>query len=46
VCENKVLRRIFGPDRENMVGCLKRLHNVFHNLHTLRKYLGWHVQGM
>jgi hypothetical protein len=27
VCENRVLRRIFGPKREKMAGGWRRLHN-------------------
>jgi len=33
VLENKVLRRIFGPKREDVVGGWRRLHNE--ELHTL-----------
>jgi hypothetical protein len=33
VCENRVLRRIFGPKREEVVGGWRRLHNEeLHNL--------------
>jgi hypothetical protein len=35
VYENRVLRRIFGPKREEVVGGWRRLHNEkFHNLYT------------
>jgi hypothetical protein len=35
VFENRVLRRIFGPKRENGVGDWRRLHNEdLHNLYT------------
>jgi hypothetical protein len=27
VFENRVLRRIFGPKREEVAGCRRRLHN-------------------
>jgi hypothetical protein len=27
MCENRVLRRIFGPKREEMVRSWRRLHN-------------------
>jgi hypothetical protein len=27
VSENRVLRRIFGPEREEVAGCWRRLHN-------------------
>jgi len=30
----RVLRRIFGPKREEVSGGLRRLHNEFHNLYT------------
>jgi hypothetical protein len=33
--ENRVLRTIFGPKREEVAGSWRRLHNVeFHNLHA------------
>jgi hypothetical protein len=35
VSEKRVLRRIFGPKREEVVGCWKRLLNEeLHNLHV------------
>jgi hypothetical protein len=35
VSENRMLRRIFGPKREKMVGGWKRQHNEeVYNLHT------------
>jgi hypothetical protein len=36
VFENRVLRRIFGPKREKMVGDWRRLHNEeeLHNLYA------------
>jgi hypothetical protein len=35
VFENRVLRRIFGPKREEVVGSWRRLHNEeLHNLYT------------
>jgi hypothetical protein len=35
VCENRVLRRIFGPKREKMAGGWRRLHNEeLHNLYV------------
>jgi hypothetical protein len=35
VYENRVLKRIFGPKREEMVGGWKRLHNEdYHNLYA------------
>jgi hypothetical protein len=35
MCENRVLRRIFGPKREEVVGSWRRLHNEeLHNLCT------------
>jgi hypothetical protein len=34
VFENRVWRRIFGPKREEMAGCWRRLHNEkLHNLY-------------
>jgi hypothetical protein len=34
VSENRALRRIFGPKREEVAGCWRRLHNEkFHNLY-------------
>jgi len=36
VFENRVLRKIFGPKREVVVGSWRRLHSKeFHNLHVL-----------
>jgi hypothetical protein len=38
VFENRVLRRIFGPNREEVVGGWRRLHNEeLHNLYTSPK---------
>jgi hypothetical protein len=35
VSENRVLRRIFGPEREEVAGGWRRLHNEeLHNLYT------------
>jgi hypothetical protein len=35
VSENRVLRRIFGPKREEVTGGWRRLHNEeLHNLYT------------
>jgi hypothetical protein len=35
VSENRVLRRIFGPKREEVAGTWRRLHNEeLHNLHA------------
>jgi hypothetical protein len=35
VFENRVLRRIFGPEREKVAGGFKRLHNEeLHNLYA------------
>jgi hypothetical protein len=35
VFENRVLRRIFGPKRDEMTGCWRKLHNqVLHNLNS------------
>jgi hypothetical protein len=36
VFENRVLRKIFGPEREDVAGGWTRLHNEeLHNLYTL-----------
>jgi hypothetical protein len=54
VFENRVLRRIFGPKREEVVGGWRRLHNEeLHDLYTSlsiirvinsrRMRLVWHV---
>jgi hypothetical protein len=32
VLENRVLRRMFGPKREEMAGGWRRLHNEVYNL--------------
>jgi hypothetical protein len=34
VFENGVLRRIFGPRREEVTGGWRRLHNEFHNIYA------------
>jgi hypothetical protein len=35
VLENRVLRRIFGPKRDEVTGCWRKLHNEeLHNLHS------------
>jgi hypothetical protein len=35
VFENRVLRRIFGPKRDEMMGDWRKLHNEeLHNLHS------------
>jgi hypothetical protein len=39
--ENGVLKRIFRPNREEMVGCWRTLYNEeFHNLYAPSYYLG------
>jgi hypothetical protein len=41
VFENRALRIIFGPEKEEMVGGWGRLHNEkFHNLYTHQMLLG------
>jgi hypothetical protein len=40
VFENRVLRRIFGPKREEVAGGWRRLHNEeFHNLYSSRNII-------
>jgi hypothetical protein len=57
VFENRVLRRIFGHEREDVAGDWRRLHNEeLHNLYaspntaraTKSRRMGWagHVAGM
>jgi hypothetical protein len=58
VFENRVLRRVFGPKREEVAGGWRRLHNKeLHNLYALpniirviksRRRMGWvgHVVDM
>jgi ABC-type transporter Mla maintaining outer membrane lipid asymmetry ATPase subunit MlaF len=39
VFENRVLRRIFGPKRDEVTGGWRKLHNEkLHNLYPLHKY--------
>jgi hypothetical protein len=39
--ENRVLRRIFGPKREEVVGDWRRLHNEeLHNLYASQNIIG------
>jgi hypothetical protein len=35
VFENRVLRRIFGPKRDEVIGGWGKLHNELHNLYFL-----------
>jgi hypothetical protein len=56
MCKNRVLRRIFGPKREEVIGGWKQLHNEeLHNLRyspdiisMIRSRIKWtgHVAGM
>jgi hypothetical protein len=40
VFENRVLRRIFGPKREEVAGGWRRLHSKeFHNLHNSKNII-------
>jgi hypothetical protein len=32
--ENRVLRRIFGPKRDEIIGGWRKLHNEVHNLYS------------
>jgi hypothetical protein len=46
VFENRVLRRIFGPEREEVVGGWRRLqneelHNVYDSLNIIRVIKSW-----
>jgi hypothetical protein len=34
VFENRVLRRIFGPKRDEVTGDWRKLHNELHNLYS------------
>jgi hypothetical protein len=40
VCKNKMLRRIFGPKREEVAGGWRRLHNEDSLVVFLRLYMG------
>jgi hypothetical protein len=51
VFENRMLRRIFGPKKEEVVGGWRRLHDeVLHNLYTspniIRMVKSRRVRGM
>jgi hypothetical protein len=56
VFENRALRRIFGPKRDEVTGGWRKLHDEFHNLFSLPniirmiklKRMGWvkHVADM
>jgi hypothetical protein len=57
VFENRVLRRIFGPKRDEVTGGWRKLHNEeLHNLYSSpsiirmiksrRMRWAWHVAGM
>jgi PAS domain-containing protein len=44
VFENRVLRRMFGPKRDEMIGGWRKLHNEeLHNLYISPKKLEWQV---
>jgi hypothetical protein len=46
VFENRVLRRIFGPKREEIEGSWKRLYNdELHNLYAPPNFLGCSSYG-
>jgi len=46
VFQNRVLRRIFGPKRDEVAGGWKRLHNKeLHNLNCSPNLLGLSRQG-
>jgi hypothetical protein len=56
VFENRVLKRIFGPKKDEVTGGWRRLHNELHNLYfspsilrmikSRRMRWTWHVAGM
>jgi hypothetical protein len=51
VSENRILKRIIGPKREEVVGNWKRLHNEgFHNLcaslYVIRVIISWRIRWM
>ena len=42
VIENRVLRRVFGPKRDEVTGEWRKLHNEeLSDLHSLPKLCGW-----
>jgi hypothetical protein len=41
VFENRVLRRIFGPQREEVVGGWRRLHNLYASPNIIRVRMRW-----
>jgi hypothetical protein len=42
VFENRVLRRVFGPKRDEVTGEWRKLHNVeLNDLYSLPKLRGW-----
>jgi hypothetical protein len=46
VFENRVLRRIFGPKRDEVIGEWRKLHNEeLHNLYSSQISLGRSSQG-
>jgi hypothetical protein len=40
VCENRLLRRIFGPKRDGVTGERRRLNNELNELYYSKYYLG------
>jgi hypothetical protein len=51
VFENRVLRRIFGPNRDEVTGDWRKLHNAeLHNLYfsttVIRMIISWSMRWM
>jgi phosphatidylserine/phosphatidylglycerophosphate/cardiolipin synthase-like enzyme len=49
VLENRVLRRIFGPKMEEVVGSWRRLYNKLHNLYlspNIRLIKSWRLRWL
>jgi hypothetical protein len=45
VFENRVLRRIFGPKREEVAGGWRSLHDELHNLYTSPNFIRVIISG-
>ena len=41
VFENRVLRRVFGPKRDEVTGEWRKLHNELSDLYALPNIVGW-----
>jgi 4-alpha-glucanotransferase len=46
MCENRELRRIFGPKREKVARGCRTLHEELHNVRFIKYYYGEQIKEM